>query len=77
MTSQQLGISPVAPVIATGLAASMGFLMPISTAPNAIVYGTGRVPLATMAKTGAMIDLCGMIVIPPTVLWVTKLVGLR
>ena len=77
MTSQQVGISPVAPCMAAGMAASMGFLMPISTAPNAIVYGTGQVPLRTMAKTGALLDLAGIVVIPPVVLIVTRWVGLR
>ena len=77
MTSQQVGISPVAPCIAAGMAASMGFLMPISTAPNAIVYGTGQVPLRTMAKTGAVLDLAGILVIPPVVLVVTHWIGLR
>ncbi len=77
MTAQQLGVSPVAPCIAASLASSMGFLLPISTAPNAIVYGSGKVPLRTMMKNGIWLDLTGLIVIPPTVMVMTRLVGLR
>lgn len=77
MTAQQLGLPPVAPVVACGLAASMGFLMPISTAPNAIVYGTGRVPLGLMMRYGIWLDLTGLLVIPPSVLWVTHWLGIR
>lgn len=77
MTAQQVGVSPVAPCIAAALAASMGFLMPISTAPNAIVYGTGKVPLATMLRTGIWLDLTGLVIIPPVVMGMTRMVGLR
>lgn len=77
MSAQQLGISPVAPCMAAALASSMGFLMPISTAPNAIVYGTGKVPLRTMMKAGVWLDLTGLVVIPPSVLWMVDLVGLK
>ena len=77
MTASQLGVPPVAPVVACGLASSMGFLMPISTAPNAIVYGTGRVPLSLMMRYGFWLDVTGLLVIPPTVLWVTHYLGLR
>jgi sodium-dependent dicarboxylate transporter 2/3/5 len=55
----------------------MGFLMPISTAPNAIVYGTGRVPLGLMMRYGIWLDLTGLLVIPPSVLWVTHWLGIR
>ena len=77
MTAQQLGVSPVAPCIAAALAASMGFLMPISTAPNAIVYGTGKVPLRTMVKAGVWLDLTGLLVIPPSVVLVVDWIGLK
>jgi sodium-dependent dicarboxylate transporter 2/3/5 len=39
------------------LAASLGFMLPVGTAPNAIVYGSGKVPMQAMVREGAMIDL--------------------
>ena len=47
------GIDPLAPAFAATLGASMGFMMPISTPPNAIVYGSGHVPLTAMMRYGS------------------------
>lgn len=62
------GINPVPPAIGATLGASWGFMLPISTPPNAIVYGSGMVPITKMIRAGAIFDiLAGLI------LWV----GLR
>jgi sodium-dependent dicarboxylate transporter 2/3/5 len=55
--SLQAGYDPVAPALAAALATSCAFVFPVSTPPNAIVFGTGRVPLTRMIRTGALIDL--------------------
>jgi sodium-dependent dicarboxylate transporter 2/3/5 len=61
--SQAAGVDPLAPAIATTLGASLGFMMPISTPPNAIVYGSGLVPLTAMMRYGVLLDLVGYVVI--------------
>lgn len=61
--SQASGISPVQPALGATLGASMGFMMPISTPPNAIVYSSGYVPITTMMKHGIALDVAGFIVI--------------
>jgi len=55
--SIQAGFDPVPPALAAALATSCAFVFPVSTPPNAIVFGTGRVPLTRMIRTGALIDL--------------------
>lgn len=55
--TQTLGVSPVAPVLAVGLAASVGFMLPIATGPNALVYGTGRVSQPQMIRAGFALDV--------------------
>jgi sodium-dependent dicarboxylate transporter 2/3/5 len=50
-------------VLASAFGASFGFMLPVSTPPNAIVYATGRVPSGEMLKTGALFDLCGGLLI--------------
>ncbi len=55
--SLQAGFDPVPPALAAALACSCAFVFPVSTPPNAIVFGTGRVPLTRMIRTGALIDL--------------------
>jgi sodium-dependent dicarboxylate transporter 2/3/5 len=41
----------------------MGFMMPISTAPNAIVYSSGYVPISAMIRYGIVLDLAGFVAI--------------
>jgi len=49
--------------ILIALACSFGFMLPVSTPPNAIIYGTGQVSLRTMLKTGVIIDLLGILIL--------------
>ena len=57
--AQAAGVSPVPPALGACFASSLGFLLPVSTAPNAIVYATGLVPLSSMIRAGIYIDLFG------------------
>lgn len=52
-------VDPVLPAVGATLGASMGFMMPISTAPNAIVYSSGHVPITAMMRYGFVLDLAG------------------
>lgn len=45
------------------MAASAGFMLPVGTPPNAIVFGTGRISMRQMLRTGFWIDLTAVIVI--------------
>ena len=45
------------------MAASLGFMLPVSTPCNAIVYGSGYVPLMRMVRYGIILDLIGIVVI--------------
>ena len=67
-------VSPLRPAFGATLGASMGFMMPVSTPPNAIVYSSGFVPITAMMRYGVMLDLVGFVVIVAIVLLVTPLV---
>jgi sodium-dependent dicarboxylate transporter 2/3/5 len=45
------------------MAASLGFMLPVSTPCNAIVYGSGLIPLGRMIRYGLVLDLAGIVVI--------------
>ncbi len=57
--SKAAGVAPAFPALSATMAASFGFLLPVSTPPNALVYGTGKVPLARMIRAGLALDLFG------------------
>jgi sodium-dependent dicarboxylate transporter 2/3/5 len=50
------------PALGATLGCSLAFCLPVATPPNAIVYGSGRVPLTAMIRTGVVLDLgCGLL----------------
>jgi solute carrier family 13 (sodium-dependent dicarboxylate transporter), member 2/3/5 len=57
------GAAPVPCVLGATLGASFGFMMPISTAPNALAYATGKVKMAQMIRGGIFVDVIGFCVI--------------
>lgn len=69
-------LSPVAPTVATALAASMAFLLPVSTPPNAIIYGSGCVPITAMLRHGAVLDLAVMAIMPAGVMLISRALGI-
>ena len=68
-----LGRDPVPAALAATFAASLGFMMPVSTPCNAIVYGTGRIRLGDMIRSGAILDVAGAVVITLAMLLVRGL----
>jgi len=71
------GLSPVPVAVGVALSASLGFMLPVSTPPNAIVYASGYIPITKMIKTGAIIDFVGIlfVTIPLTIYLVSWIVG--
>ncbi len=57
------GVSPLPPTLAVCMAASLAFVLQVSTPPNAIVYGTGLVPITSMVRAGLLLDLVGGVLI--------------
>ena len=43
--------------------ASFGFMMPVSTPQNAVVYGSGMIPITKMVRSGLAFDIIGLILI--------------
>jgi sodium-dependent dicarboxylate transporter 2/3/5 len=61
--SQSAGVNPILPALGATLGASMGFMMPISTAPNAIVYSSGYIPITKMMRFGFVLDVVAFLLI--------------
>jgi sodium-dependent dicarboxylate transporter 2/3/5 len=52
-----LELAPFTLTVPVVLAASCGFMLPVSTPPNALFYGSGYLTVAQMARAGFLIDL--------------------
>ena len=69
----EAGFSPIPVAVGVALSSSLGFMMPVSTPPNAIVYASGYIPITKMIKSGAIIDVIGIAVVTiPIVLYIVK-----
>jgi sodium-dependent dicarboxylate transporter 2/3/5 len=58
--ARSAGLDPVLPAIGATMGASLGFMLPVSTPCNAIVYGSGRIPLTAMMRHGVALDVAGI-----------------
>jgi len=58
-----LGQPPMTLLLPVALAASLGFMLPVATPPNAIVFGSGDVSAAQMLKAGAILNVAGIVVV--------------
>lgn len=61
--AQAQGADPLIPALGATFGASLGFMLPVSTPCNAIVYGSGYIPLMKMIRYGILLDIFGAIVI--------------
>jgi sodium-dependent dicarboxylate transporter 2/3/5 len=60
---QTAKIDPLPPLMGVTFAASFGSALPVSTPPNAIVYGSGLIPVRRMVRAGIGVDLIAGVVI--------------
>ena len=61
--AQAIEVHPLLLMIPAALAASCAFVLPVSTPPNAIVYGSERVPITKMIKAGLVMEVVALILI--------------
>ena len=57
-----LGTDPITFLVPVAIAASVGFMLPVATPPNAIVFGYPSVTRANMLRAGAGLDVMGILV---------------
>ena len=56
-----MGQHPYFLMLAACVAASLAFMLPVATPPNAVVYGSGKVRIAQMVKAGMWMNLLGIV----------------
>jgi solute carrier family 13 (sodium-dependent dicarboxylate transporter), member 2/3/5 len=62
-TAKAIGVEPALLMLPVAMAASIGFMLPVATAPNAIAYGTGEVSAKQMQREGFALDIFGAIIL--------------
>lgn len=61
--AKSIDVNPLYLMIPTTLAASCAFMLPAATAPNAIIFSSGKVTITQMIKTGFFINILSFIFI--------------
>ena len=60
---KDLDLPPLLLMIPATFAASLGFMLPVATAANTIVFGTKRIDMKDMFKVGLVLDAIGIMLI--------------
>jgi sodium-dependent dicarboxylate transporter 2/3/5 len=68
------GIEPALLAVPAALAASCAFMLPVATAPNAIVFGSTRVSIPQMVRAGFRLNLVAIIVVTLFGYWLVPVV---
>ncbi|TDN98259.1 SLC13 family permease [Sunxiuqinia elliptica] len=68
----EIQVNPLLLMVPVTLAASMAFMFPVATPPNAIVFSTGQLSMMEMMKTGIVLNLIAIVLITVlTLIWGT------
>lgn len=60
LQARSIGIHPLYVMIPCALSASLAFMLPVATPPNAIVFAYGHLKVADMVKTGLIMNILGI-----------------
>ena len=61
--SVSLGMDPLTLMVPTVLATSLGFMLPVATPPNAIVFASRHIAIEDMVKAGFWLNIGGALVV--------------
>ena len=70
--STAVNVNPLLLMIPATISASCAFMLPVATPPNAIIFGSGRVPIAKMAMVGIVFNLIGIVLVTALTFLVAK-----
>lgn len=69
---QTMNVHPLMLMLPATLASSLGFMLPVATAPNTIVFGSKRLRVNDMLKSGLIIDIIGIVLITIAAYFISK-----
>jgi sodium-dependent dicarboxylate transporter 2/3/5 len=62
-------IPPEVLMVPAAMTASCAFMLPVATAPNTVVYGSGRIRIEQMTREGFVLNLLGVLVVASVCYW--------
>jgi len=74
--AQAASVSPLPPVLGCAMGCSFAFMLPVATPPNAIIYGSGMIPLPQMMRHGFWLNIAGILLIWTNINFIVPLLGL-
>ncbi|NDV17506.1 DASS family sodium-coupled anion symporter [Muricauda sp. TY007] len=69
-----LNINPYILMVATTVAASCAFMLPVATPPNAVVFGSGYLKISDMAKSGIWMNIVSIVFLSLMVYYLLPLI---
>ena len=67
--AEALGVSPIVLSALIAISASCAFMLPVATAPNAIVYGSEKITIEQMVRNGFALNMIGIVLITLICYW--------
>jgi sodium-dependent dicarboxylate transporter 2/3/5 len=61
--SVTLNVSPYLFMTSAAIAASCAFMLPVATPPNAVVFGSGKLTISDMVRTGFVMNILSIILL--------------
>ena len=69
-----VGGEPMTLILPVTLAASCAFMLPVATPPNAIVFSSGYISIAQMARAGFALNIVSVLLVTAIAVWLAPLV---
>lgn len=69
-----IGAAPTSLLAPAAVAASCAFMLPVATAPNAIIYASGKITVGQMMSYGLRLNLIAIVIITAIGMWLAPLV---
>ena len=61
--AREIEVHPLLLMIPATISASCAFMLPVATPPNAIIFGSGYVPIVRMVKAGIILNVIGVLLV--------------
>jgi sodium-dependent dicarboxylate transporter 2/3/5 len=70
--SSAMQVHPLLLMLPATISASCAFMLPVATPPNAIVFGSGKVEMGRMVRTGLILNLVGVLLVTAVIYLIVR-----